>query len=290
VAYGTQTTYSFPIQKAWSPPGGKIIYVSGRATDSTLDRDGQRISEQWARSALRDWLGEGGSLRLSHDPRRPIGKGIEIGPDGLTVRSAVVDKQARRLVLAKCLRAYSVGVSRPVITPDPSAPGGLITGGVLTELSLTDTPSNPSCGVVLCKSAAGARAQWVGKPFVVLKGKKHKHDDAPLIMCTKCGTQLDAGERFCTGCGKRNPHYLPLADAKIPMNKKGARVSKKRQRKARKILKAYQRVDILTKAAGAPPSHPIYSEGQAVRFMIASFLDDPGSQWRLAAEEALARL
>jgi hypothetical protein len=203
----------------------------------------------------------------------------------------IVDKQARKLLTCDppVLTAYSIGICGPVIKADPSgrARGGIIVDAQeITELSIVDAPSNVGCGITLLKRAPDGRPVWVERPFVA-KGKKHKRD-APLIMCTRDGTQLDAGERFCTGCGKKNPHYLQLADRKLPMNKKGARVKGKKYRKRMAALKRWQRVDALTKAAGS--AFPVYTEGQALRVMLAGFLDDPCPDTRIAAASALERL
>jgi hypothetical protein len=296
VANGQTAYYSFPVAEIVKSSSPKVVYVTGRASDDTLDRDGQRIDVAWARKALAEWLLEGGSLRQQHDPTKPIGRGISIDPsDGLTVRSAVIDKQARRLVDARVLRAYSVGVTNPLIVKDASAPNGVIRGrpdgsSKIIELSLCDSPSNPSCGVTICRSLPGSGAVYVGKSWGVPDLTKKKHKEAPLIMCTRCGTELDAGEKYCTGCGKRNPHFNVLADKKIPMNQKGATVKGKKRKKALRALKAYQRTDMLTKAAGAPPSFPIYSEAEALRFVLTGLADDCDPGVRFAAAEALGRL
>jgi hypothetical protein len=137
------------------------------------------------------------------------------------------------------------------------------------------------------KAAPDGSPRYVGKAFGppgLVKGKG-KH---PLIMCTRCGHELDAGEKFCTSCGKRNPHHSLLADRKLPMNKGGrVKKAKKRQERVMRAIAAQERVTALTKSAGAP--YPIYTRQQAVRFMLARDLDsdDPGT--RFAAEDALRR-
>jgi hypothetical protein len=59
------------------------------------------------------------------------------------------------------LRAYSVGIANPVIKRDPSgkAPGGIVCGGEMAEVSLVDRPANKNCELVLAKSA-GSQTPW----------------------------------------------------------------------------------------------------------------------------------
>lgn len=51
--------------------------------------------------------------------------------------------------------------------------------------------------------------------------------DAPVTavknhdyVCLGCGQELDKGEQFCPHCGRENPGYNPMADLKIPANKR----------------------------------------------------------------------
>jgi hypothetical protein len=120
---------------------------------------------------MKAWFNSGANVRLSHNAMRPIGKGITCETDntGATyVRSVIIDKQAKKLVRAGVLRAYSVGINSPRIERDVTgkALGGIITGGVITELTLCDRPSNPSCGVRIVKAASG---ELVTKSFGMKK-------------------------------------------------------------------------------------------------------------------------
>jgi hypothetical protein len=234
VAFTTQSITRASIPLCKTAPAKGVTFCYGRASDGRVDRDGQIVDEAWSLAALRDWLDDGGTVRLAHNPQRPVGKGVQV--DGHFVKSAIYDKESRRLLKHQVLRAYSIGIGQPVIKADPMAPGGRIVGGQLLELSIVDSPSNVGCGVTLVKARADGSPQFIGKAFgtPALTKKKHK---APLIMCTKCGTELDAGERYCTGCGRKNPHHNPLADKKIPLNEKGAAVKAKKIRK-RRLAKA----------------------------------------------------
>jgi DNA-directed RNA polymerase subunit RPC12/RpoP len=71
------------------------------------------------------------------------------------------------------------------------------------------------------KCAAKSAAATGVVDDVIVKGVKalaKNHD----YMCLGCGGELDRGEKFCTGCGKENPGFTPLADRKLPMNKGAA--------------------------------------------------------------------
>ena len=98
--------------------------------------------------------------------RLVIGVKVETDATGATyVTAKVIEPVAQKLVSRGALRAYSVGIAKPTIVRDASAPGGRITGGELVEISLVDRPANKRCGIALVKSEAGAQAEYVGEIF-----------------------------------------------------------------------------------------------------------------------------
>lgn len=140
------------------------LYVWGKATDGTLDRDDQIIDPTFAAKSLREWFETGANVRVMHSSSLyPAGTGVELvsGDDGQWLKSHVVEPTAVKLVRAKALKAYSVGISRPKIIRDNLAKGGRVVGGETVEVSLVDRPANPSCGVVLAKMAGGDAARTV---------------------------------------------------------------------------------------------------------------------------------
>ena len=160
-------SFSFPISKSERDADGDLV-VYGVATDGTVDSDRQIVDPEWSAKALSDWLQTGGNVRMSHDPQRPVGKGlsVEIDRDGNGqhwVKSVVVDPVAQRLVEKGILRAYSVGISQPVIKRDPTgrAPGGIICGGELSELSIVDRPANKNSYLELATKAAGSNTAQI---------------------------------------------------------------------------------------------------------------------------------
>ena len=169
VAAEEMVHFSIPIFK-WEEDADGDLIVKGIATDGTLDSDSQIVDSEWSAKALQTWISTGGNLRQSHDPHRPVGKGlkVECNKDNSGkhyVTSLVVDPLAQKLVKKGVLTAYSVGISRPVIKHDPTgrARGGIIVDGELAELSLVDRPSNKSSYLELAKSAANGECEFTGK-------------------------------------------------------------------------------------------------------------------------------
>ena len=161
-------TFSFPISKMETDADGDLV-VKGVATDGSVDSDYQIVDPDWSAKALGDWLQTGGNVRMAHDPQRPVGKGlsVEIDRDGdgkHWVKSVIVDPVAKRLVEKGVLRAYSVGISHPVIKRDPTgrARGGIIVGGELSELSIVDRPANKNSYLELAKAAGANQIEFTG--------------------------------------------------------------------------------------------------------------------------------
>lgn len=168
VGLNPQAYYSFPVSHVTKSGDGDDLYVEGLATDGQLDHDQQVVDPVWARKAFAEFFATGPNIRAAHDPARPVGIGVDWRerPDGIWVKSLIVDEAAQRLVRKHVLRAYSVGISWPTVVPDPLAKGGRIASGSLSELSLVDRPSNARCGVTIAaKSAGTGRALYVGKAF-----------------------------------------------------------------------------------------------------------------------------
>jgi hypothetical protein len=165
---GEITYVSFPIEKTETDANGDVI-VYGRATDGSLDSDEQIIDPDFAAKAVQEWLADGANIRVQHNPQRdPAGVGIQADTDdaGATwVKGRIVEPIAQKLVNAGALRAYSVGIARPVIKRDSVARGGRITDGKVVEISLVDRPANKNCGIQLVKAAADGTPEYTGKVF-----------------------------------------------------------------------------------------------------------------------------
>jgi hypothetical protein len=144
-----------PFTKAEELPDGTML-VAGPATDATIDRDGQRMSQEWLDRAMPKWEAEGGNVRESHDVKRAIGTsvGMNRADDGSFLLTAhIVDDQAIKKVKAKVLKGFSIGAVNPEFDfGDPAAPMGTVVGGDIIEVSLVDRPSNPNSYFVMAKS------------------------------------------------------------------------------------------------------------------------------------------
>lgn len=150
------TYVSFPISKYEEDADGNLV-VEGIVTDGSVDTDRQIVSPQWSAKALTTWMDSGPNLRVMHSPHLyPAGRGLQVdlGDFAHTLKGLIVEDTAKKLVKNKVLRAWSVGISNPVIRRDPSgkAAGGLVEGGELCEVSLVDRPANRSCQLTLAKS------------------------------------------------------------------------------------------------------------------------------------------
>lgn len=161
---------SFPIVKSETDAEGNLV-VYGKATSGIVDSDRQIIDPDWSAGALKKWMDSGANLRVQHQARRdPAGKGLEVEPNrdgdgGHWLKALVVEPVAQKLVQHGVLRAFSVGISNPVINRDMTgkAAGGIITGNDETEIfevSLVDRPANKECGFTLAKSAGDGDEEW----------------------------------------------------------------------------------------------------------------------------------
>jgi hypothetical protein len=168
--------FSFPIEKqedtdSINPVDGTPdIWIVGKATDGTVDADRQIVDPQWSAVALKEWAATGGNVRMSHDPKRPVGKGhdVQVTTDGHYVKSLICDPLAKHFVRTGVLNDYSVGISMPHIKfgPDKALdPRGAATGGIITgrpdglskiaELSVVDRGSNFSSKFQITRKSAG---------------------------------------------------------------------------------------------------------------------------------------
>ena len=179
---GTDMVFmSFPIEKREDTKtvnpvdGTPDIEIWGKATDGTLDSDLQIVDPTWSLSALKTWFDTGGNVRFQHDPKRPIGKGIEV--DGHYVRALIAEPTAKHLVRTGILNDFSVGIMNPDIRRgDPSFkhldPAGKAVNGVITgrpdgmtrigEVSTVDRGSNFGTKFSMCKAAADGSPEWTG--------------------------------------------------------------------------------------------------------------------------------
>ena len=149
---------------------GDTVYVYGRCTTPEIDTDDQRVVRRWsARPSRNTWPRP--HVRVQHNAQRdPAGSAVNIdvnrdGDGAHWLKAAVDEPVAQRLVKKGHLRAFSVGIARPVIERDVTgkARGGIITGGKMSRSALVDSPGEPVCFLEIAKSAADGTCEFTGK-------------------------------------------------------------------------------------------------------------------------------
>lgn len=164
--------HSFPISKMETDPATGTLYVYGKATTPEIDSDDQIVDAEWSAKAMEAWFKSGPNVRIQHNPNlMPAGSGVKVeidrdGDQAHWVKAAIDDPTAKMMCVKGHLRAFSVGIARPLIVRDVTgkARGGIIKGGELAEISLVDRPANRSCYVELAKSAGDdGHAEFTGK-------------------------------------------------------------------------------------------------------------------------------
>lgn len=158
------------IEKWEDGPDG-TLYVYGRCTTPERDTDEQVVDSGWSGPALKRYMALAPTVRVQHNPQRdPAGSAVRVdvdrdGDGAHWLKAAVDEPIAQRLVRKGHLRAFSVGIARPVIERDVTgkARGGIIKGGEIVEVSLVDSPANRSCFLEIAKSAADGTPELTGK-------------------------------------------------------------------------------------------------------------------------------
>jgi hypothetical protein len=167
--------FSFPIQKredtATINPvdGTPDILITGKATDGTIDGDMEIVDPEWSAKAIQEWCDTGGNVRMSHDPKRPVGKGqhVQVTTDGHYVTSLIADPLCKHFIRTGVLNDYSVGISMPGFRQrdsrlDPQGKASrIITGrsdglSRIAELSVVDRGSNFNSRFQIVRKSAGS--------------------------------------------------------------------------------------------------------------------------------------
>ena len=131
------------------------LLVTGVATDPTLDADEQICDPAWLKSAMPAWFSTGANVRYMHqsDAVGVATKYDQAEGDQHIITARIVDDAAIKKVEHGVLQGFSIGIRNPRIRADKSAPGGVLCGGSVVEVSLVDRPANPACMLTLAKSA-----------------------------------------------------------------------------------------------------------------------------------------
>ena len=150
--------FAFPISKTEKLEDGRLL-IEGVATSEALDLQGEILDYEGSKRAFEKWAG---NIREAHDPKKPVGKAIEVIPDDgaktISVRAFISagakDTQAK--VEDGTLAMFSVGGGIPTKTKMEkvgSKPVRRVLEWPMTELSLVDVGANPDAAVSVAKAA-----------------------------------------------------------------------------------------------------------------------------------------
>lgn len=165
----TEVEYGYvgDILKYTEEPDGTLM-VYGVASSPRTDLDGQQCDPAWLKTALPDWFSSGGNVREQHSQiAAGVGKTLEHGEgDKWWLKSHVVDPGTVAKVKAGVLKGYSIGARNGKVMRGKSAaaPGGIIVGGNIVEVSLVDRPCNPDSVITIVKAAAGGELEFMDAP------------------------------------------------------------------------------------------------------------------------------
>ena len=128
--------------------------VWGYASTEAPDGDGVTVTRAAMETALPDYL-RWSNIREMHQ-LSAVGTAEEIGLDekGLYIGAHIVDDTAWRKVQSGVYKGFSIGGR--ITARDPGNPD-VVTGLILSEISLVDRPSNPECAFDLFKADASGQ-------------------------------------------------------------------------------------------------------------------------------------
>jgi hypothetical protein len=161
-----------PITKAEKQADGTLV-VTGKAADSSMDRDYQIADPAWLDKALGQWYGEpdGGNIREQHDGKRAVGRAIEYRKNtsdgGHYISAHIVDPVTVSKIEAQVLRGFSWSARNARVQVDKAAAGGRIMDGQIYEVSVVDRPANPACLFTIAKADGDGELVDVEDPHLV---------------------------------------------------------------------------------------------------------------------------
>lgn len=179
---GELVHFSIPIEKSEDTAtinpvdGTPDIEIWGKATDGTVDSDLQIVDPDASERWIKTWFDTKANIRMAHDPRKPVGKGLEV--EGHYVKALIADPVAKHLVRTKVLNDFSVGICMPDIRvgdprfhhldPESKAIKGVITDrpdGLtsLGEISIVDRGANHGSSFQIAKAAADGTPELICK-------------------------------------------------------------------------------------------------------------------------------
>ena len=155
--------FTFPFTKFTKLSDGRLL-VEGTATSEALDCQGDILDYEGSKKAFEKWTG---NIRESHDPKKAVGKRLEVACDDvsktITVKSFISAgaPNTQRLIEDGVLKAYSVGgdPKQAKLEKRDGKEVRRITEWDMVELSVVDVGANPDANdLVLCKADGATEA------------------------------------------------------------------------------------------------------------------------------------
>src|SRR5271169_357220 len=149
--------FTFPIAKFEKLADGRML-IEGVATDETLDSQGDILDYDGSKKAFGDWRG---NIREAHDPKKPVGKALEVNFDDdkktigvkAFISSGAQETQAK--IQEGVLSCFSVGGGNPTKTKRELVDGKSVRRVLewpMAELSTVDAGANPNAVFQLVKA------------------------------------------------------------------------------------------------------------------------------------------
>lgn len=149
--------FAFPISKTEKLEDGRLL-IEGVATSEALDLQGDILDYDGSKRAFEKWRG---NVREAHDPKKPVGKALEVIHDDdaktISVRAFVSkgSPDTQEKILDGTLAMFSVGGGVPTKTKLEKTNGRSVRRVLewpMTELSLVDVGANPDASVSVLKA------------------------------------------------------------------------------------------------------------------------------------------
>lgn len=225
VADGSKFRLVVPFTKTEKLDDGRLM-VEGVATSEAVDSDGEVMDYASAKAAFAAWPG---NIREQHDPKKAVGRAVEIMPDDATktiilrsfISSGAPDTQAK--ILDGTLSCYSIGGTVAKRTPEKATKADgtevdvrRVILGSLTETSVVDQGANPETGIALVKADGAGVLIGVG-----LADARPTPDTETDVELEVTGTDDEVAEFAKT----LNASGLTMADAIAAIRAAGAKAT-----------------------------------------------------------------
>ncbi|MCJ7676754.1 MAG: hypothetical protein MUO35_03415 [Anaerolineales bacterium] len=164
-----------------TPQADGSLLLEGVATSEVLDAEGEIMDYETAKAAMLAWRG---NVREQHDPRKAVGRALEVLPDDqaraipikVMVSAGAPDTQAK--VLDGTLKFFSIGGRAKakeldkVVKRTDGKPAVRVMLDRVSEVSLVDSGCNPGSAVSVLKAADMLEVEKINAPKIVVKDGK----------------------------------------------------------------------------------------------------------------------